>query len=59
MRAISMRRSTVQPASEAGGAIGGETEEGASSQSTWIPFAPVILIGTAVGGVLWAIYARH
>ena len=59
MRAISVRRSTVQPATESGGAMGRESEEGASSPSTWIPFAPVILIGTAVGGVLWAIYARH
>lgn len=59
MRVIPGRRSPVQPATEAGGTMGGESKEGVSSQSTWIPFAPVILIGTAVGGVLWAIYARR
>ena len=59
MGLVSRFRSKLQPVSGVEATAGGADEDAVSSSSQWIPFAPVILIGTAVGGALWAIYAQR
>ena len=59
MGLVSRFRSKLQPVSGVEATAGGADEDPVSSSSQWIPFAPVILIGTAVGGALWAIYAQR
>ena len=57
MKALPGRSANVQHGQATAG-VGNDAQE-ATAEATWIPFAPVILIGTVLGGVLWAIYARR